>query len=314
MSSVLAIVSKALFEKMVPKDVKLGAVVDTDAYVSGNKTFDALAKGGAIFLVTVRPPNEKLWLVGILEDPKKKGDTWKAAANEAPLTDVTSAIKKLEFTSGTGLKAKKGALGMSLQTPRGLTAADEKLLRGFVKSKPKASAKVHANEAYKEAVDAVVHKPKGKTTTGKFRLENVRKPFAGKLASLAPWEKQQLVAVVGKKTPLESFFGKKKKKQDDEDEFEASEMQVIDVVDNVSAARVYQLMIWPYGDGVVFHNETTKAITGICQHGLDPVEDIGKAWTRDFARAWVEGSKRLKLWSGHIDFSAEELGEDDDDE
>lgn len=72
MSSVLAIVSKALFAKMVPKNVALGAVVDTSAYTSSNKTFDGLKKGGAIFLVTVRPPNEKLWLVGVLENPKKK--------------------------------------------------------------------------------------------------------------------------------------------------------------------------------------------------------------------------------------------------
>jgi hypothetical protein len=183
MSSVLAIVSKALFEKMVPKDVKLGAVVDTNSYMSNNKTFDGLADGGAIFLVTVRPPDEKLWLVGILENPKKKGETWTAAANEAPLTDITAAIKKLEFASGTGLKAKKGALGMSLQTPRGLTDDDVKLLRGMIKGKP-VSGKVHAKDAYMKAVDEVVHKHKKGGKLGKFRLENRRKPFKGKAADL----------------------------------------------------------------------------------------------------------------------------------
>jgi len=158
MSSVLAIVSKASFDKMVPKGIALGAVVDTSQYVSNNKTFDGLVRGGAIFLVTVRPPDEKLWLVGILENPTKKKDTWSAAANEVPLTDVTSAIKALRFESGSGIKAKKGTLGMSLQTPRALTERDVTLLRGMVSSK--GSSKVHASAAYTKAVDAVVHQPK----------------------------------------------------------------------------------------------------------------------------------------------------------
>jgi hypothetical protein len=308
MSSVMAIVSKALFDKMLPKaDAKLGAVVDTNRYMSNNKTFDGLKEGGAIFLVTVRPPKENLWLVGILESPKKKGDTWTAKANEAPLTDITSAIKKLAFQSGSGLKAKKGALGMSLQTPRALTDDDVKLLRGMVKSKP-ASAKVQANEAYMAAVDKVVHKPKGKSKLGKFRLENKRKPFEGKLDKLQDWEKKQLERAVGKN--WKTLFGKK---QDGEEENDMVAMEIADVVDTGNGAVLYQLMIWPYGDGTILKHKTIEVACGICQHGMDPVdENIGKAWTRDFAHAWVEGSKRLKMWSGHIDFSEEELGEDDD--
>lgn len=49
---------------------------DTDRYVSSNKAFEKLEKGDAIFLVTVRPPNEQLWLVGILESPKRQDDAW----------------------------------------------------------------------------------------------------------------------------------------------------------------------------------------------------------------------------------------------
>jgi hypothetical protein len=306
MSSVLAIVSKALFEKMVPKNVALGTVVDTNQYVSSNKTFDALSEGGAIFLVTVRPPSEKLWLVGVLENPKKKGDAWVSRSNEAPLTDITSAIKKLVFTSGTGIKAKKGALGMSLQTPRGLTDADVKLLRGLVK--PAAGAKkLTASDAYAQAVDEVVHKHKKGKPLGKFRLENRRKPFTGKLGDLEDWEKVQIQAVLGKNVDMAPLFGGAKSSN------ELTEMDIADVVDTKSGEVVYQLMLWPYGDGSIVHHRTTKVVSAICQHGLDPVEDLGKAWTRDLARAWLEGSKRLGMWTGHIDFDEEEVGEDDDE-
>ncbi len=176
MSSVLAIVSKALFDKMVPKGIALGAVVDTNQYVSNNKTFDGLTRGGAIFLVTVRPPDEKLWLVGILENPTKKKDTWSVSggANEAPLTDITSAIKSLRFESGSGIKAKKGTLGMSLQTPRALTEADVKLLRGLVSSKH-SSKTVHASAAYTKAVEAVVHQPKRKAVASSSKPSTTTK-------------------------------------------------------------------------------------------------------------------------------------------
>lgn len=60
MASVMAIVSKALFEKMVPKGVQPGAVVDIDRYKSAHRAFAGLSEGDAIFLVTVRPPDEAL--------------------------------------------------------------------------------------------------------------------------------------------------------------------------------------------------------------------------------------------------------------
>jgi hypothetical protein len=319
MSSVLAIVSKALFEKMVPKkDVKLGVVVDTSQYVSSNKTFDGLKDGGAIFLVTVRPPDEKLWLVGVLESPKKKGDTWVAAANEAPLTDITAAIKKLEFASGTGLKAKKGALGMSLQTPRALTDDDVKVLRGMVSSKP-ASPKVHASEAYAKAVDEVVHhkKPHGKkkgggAKLGKFRLENPRKPFDGTPDDLDDWAMAQLRIHFDKGVDITEYFGA----EPDGDEIpDAVGTEVVDVVDTATGDVVYQVMVGPLGDGCVVDNQTTKIVVGIAQSGLDGYHKQPAAWVRDFGRACVEGRKRLAVKNLPF-FNAEQLGEDDaaDDE
>src|SRR5215212_2784547 len=112
MSNVLAIVSKAVFEKIVPKTVSAGDVVPIDRYTSSHAAFEKVA-GDAIFLVTVRPPGETLWLVAILEAPKRKRDAWVGAINKTPIRDVTKAIKKLKLATGTGITAKKGALGMS---------------------------------------------------------------------------------------------------------------------------------------------------------------------------------------------------------
>ena len=47
---------------------------------------DALAGGGRIFLVTVRP-NEQLWFLGVVESPKFNGSAWVAASkNTLPVT------------------------------------------------------------------------------------------------------------------------------------------------------------------------------------------------------------------------------------
>jgi len=124
----MAIVSKAVFEREAGKQPALGARLGMDRYVSSNKNLDALAAGGRLYLVTVRPPNEDLWLVAILDQPKHDGEAWVARKCGTPITDITPLRKQIKFASGTGITAKKGALGMSLQTPRALTAADTALL------------------------------------------------------------------------------------------------------------------------------------------------------------------------------------------
>jgi hypothetical protein len=137
MASVLAIVSKAVFEKMTRGSApKPGEVLPVDRYTSANPGLEPLKDGGSLFLVTVRPPDEVLWLVGILESPRFKGGEWKAAPNTVPITDLASVKATLRFTSGTGIKAKAGALGMSLQTPRELTPDDVALLRGGKQAAP----------------------------------------------------------------------------------------------------------------------------------------------------------------------------------
>ena len=117
MADVMAIISKAVFEADA-KHAKVGDVLPIDRYTSSHKTLDALAEGGRLFLVTVRPP-EELWLVAVLENPKRVKGAW-VAKNVAPVRAVSDFQK--------GLKAKKGRLGMSLQTPRTLSADDAALL------------------------------------------------------------------------------------------------------------------------------------------------------------------------------------------
>ena len=128
MASVMSIVSKALFEKAAGKAPRLGQQLAMDRYVSANKAFEPLAAGGTLYLVTVRPPNEALWLVAVLDNPKFDGKQWVAKPCATPLTDITSLRAKIKFESGKGITAAAGALGMSLQTPRTLTADDAALI------------------------------------------------------------------------------------------------------------------------------------------------------------------------------------------
>src|SRR5688572_22575937 len=102
MASVLAIVSKAIFEQ--DRDMFCGELFETSEYVSKHKALESLVDGGSLFLVTVRPPDEKLWLIGILEQPVFVGDRWTARVNVVPITDITEISGRLVFETGTGIK------------------------------------------------------------------------------------------------------------------------------------------------------------------------------------------------------------------
>lgn len=132
MASVLAIVSKAVFERDARgADGALaepGQTLPLDRYLSANKGLAPLGEGGALFMVTVRPPDERLWLVAVLRDPTFQGDRWQAAPNTVPLTDITELLPQIELQNGKGIKPKPGRMGMSLQTPRALNEADVALL------------------------------------------------------------------------------------------------------------------------------------------------------------------------------------------
>ncbi len=134
MPSVLAIISKAVYEK----DAKIGGrvagvgdVVPLARYVSKNKGLAPVAEGGSLFLVEpVRPPAEALWLVAILESPTSDGENWNSVPSKIPVTDVTAIKDKIKFANGTGISAKKGcARDVAPVTPRVLSDADVALLR-----------------------------------------------------------------------------------------------------------------------------------------------------------------------------------------
>ncbi|HRI62853.1 MAG TPA: hypothetical protein PK156_01410 [Polyangium sp.] len=129
MADILAIVSKAVFQKEAGS-LKPGKIWPIDTYASNNKALEPLGSGGRLFLVTVRPPSDMLWLVGVLENPQMVGKGWKAGRNRVPITDITMLVPRLRFANGKGINAAPGALGMSLQTPRALDAATSALLDG----------------------------------------------------------------------------------------------------------------------------------------------------------------------------------------
>lgn len=138
MPDVMAIVSKAIFEKSV-RNAGVGSLWSTHVYRSANKQLEKLGRDGRLFLVTVRPTAKKgeaLWLVGVLESPQFDGEQWTAARNQRPIANITGLIDKLKFESGKGLGGGKGSLAMSLQTPRALTSSDSALLLAAAPARP----------------------------------------------------------------------------------------------------------------------------------------------------------------------------------
>lgn len=125
--AMMAIVSKAIFERELP-DARVKSVYGTDRYTSSNKALAGLGTGGTLYLVTVRPPDERLWLVAVLEGVVHQNGAWVARRpNTTPIRDISALRTKLDL-GGKPLPTGAGKLGMSLQTPRVLTPADRKRL------------------------------------------------------------------------------------------------------------------------------------------------------------------------------------------
>ena len=133
MPGVMAILSKAFFEKELRvggRVPRVGDLVAVDRYLSKHKRLEPLAGGGALFLVTVRPPDEQLLLVAVLERPAFEGEQWRASRpNTVPVLDISGLRGELRFEGGKGITMERGKLAMALQTPRVLDEADEALLR-----------------------------------------------------------------------------------------------------------------------------------------------------------------------------------------
>ncbi len=152
MPTLAAIVSKAVFEPILKQlDLREGRVWPTDRYTSQVKALEALRSDGRLMLFTVRPPDEQLWLVAVLESPKHDGKAWVAKANTRPIANISSLRGSIRFTSDTGISATKGALGMSLQTPRQLTDEDVAMMLGSAPAPASAKKTTAAPVAPKKA-------------------------------------------------------------------------------------------------------------------------------------------------------------------
>lgn len=146
MPSVFAIVSRKVFDsdaRVLGSPVAICDVWPLAQYLSTVAALKPLEAGGSLFVCTVRPPDERLWLVAVLEQPTFDGQRWSSAPNAVAVTDVSSLVPLLRFSTGGSINAQPGKLGMSLQTPRVLTADDEMLIRGLlgVAASPVSSAK-----------------------------------------------------------------------------------------------------------------------------------------------------------------------------
>jgi hypothetical protein len=198
MPDMLAIISKAVFEKEAA-GLKPGDVLALDRYRSANRHLDPLKSGGRLFLVTVRPPKESLWLVAVLEGLKFQGEEWQATANRVPITDITALIPKLRFESGKGLTAAKGSLGMSLQTPRALAAEDIALLlpaNGSGAAAPVAPGPINLTAHDSKAVLPCLCKrclPNAPERASKGGMEFIRSKVEGEGRALYYWLPAELL-------------------------------------------------------------------------------------------------------------------------
>lgn len=191
MPDLIAIIAKGVFEQEARKNGKLlgpGAVLPLDRYVSKNKALAPLAQGGRLVLVTVRPPNERLWLVAILDHPVFGSDMWRAPSpNATPITDITPLRKTMRLATGKGLSQDKGALGMSLQTPRALAPEDMQAILAALEgpadvlAKMAASLPASVSPATREMIAALVKEPADEA----LRERAARRLFAEGEASLA---------------------------------------------------------------------------------------------------------------------------------
>ncbi len=107
-------VSEAEFKKLRTSDglpPRLGVKLDIDRYHSQHPVLEALAGGGALFLVTVLP-GDVLWLVAMLGAVRRFKGSWKSQGTMTPVVDLTPVCGHLGITRGDG------KLAMRLKTPR----------------------------------------------------------------------------------------------------------------------------------------------------------------------------------------------------
>ncbi len=133
--SMMVLFSKKFFEERFP-EVRVGDQVRLRSYEGRPRALMPLSGGGTLFIATVRPPEEQLWLVGELKNPKLGADGWVSSRwSKIPITDITELRNRIRFNTGKGISATSGKLAMSLQTPRALSDDDVILLRWAIKER-----------------------------------------------------------------------------------------------------------------------------------------------------------------------------------
>ncbi len=146
-------------------DAAVGTRLRMDRFVSTEAGLAPLARGGRLYLVTLRPPPEKLWLVAILEDPMFDGTQWIATPSELPITDITELRSGLEFDTGKGWTNWCESCQQTHwygAEPRSLTARDVALLDGAVGMSPVAPRALDSTGSGKRhgaLLDAIVENP-----------------------------------------------------------------------------------------------------------------------------------------------------------
>ncbi|MBI2898379.1 MAG: hypothetical protein HYY06_32815 [Deltaproteobacteria bacterium] len=102
-----------------------------------------------LFLATVRPDPERLWLVAALEGAARVKGRWVALANRAPIVDLGPVIPSFSFASGRGLRSRFAPLGERIGRVRVLSTGDVfQLVEAIVRAKgPRIGAVGGAREA-----------------------------------------------------------------------------------------------------------------------------------------------------------------------
>jgi hypothetical protein len=267
----MAVISKAVFEKMAP-GTNLGDVLAIDRYTSSNKALERLGEDGAkLFLFTVRPPDEKLWLVAILSGLEHDGDAWVGRVNTAPATDIGPVKGKIKFASGVGIKAKPGALGMSLQTPRALTDADVKLLESLVAKAPKGKASSKKTPAKK--VPAKKAKPAPIALGYRFATPE-RTTFAG-VRKMSKVRQAQVLATlqIRNGTAFSTMDAAAKALPAEFETDETLQLERYDIIPDGKKQPAYEMWIYGEEHGVVFEVGGSATPVHCVQRGFWSVDD-----------------------------------------
>ena len=113
MPDVMAIVSKAIFEKAA-RGKAWGACGRPRPITAPTSSLRSWGQAAGCFWSRCDRPRKKeeaLWLVGVLESPSFDGEAWTAGRNRRPIADVTAVKDQLRFEVRQGPFGWQGLAG-----------------------------------------------------------------------------------------------------------------------------------------------------------------------------------------------------------